>query len=78
MIPQQTQPDLTLAVTYSRVSSKRQVLEGNGLKSQATRCRDYAERRGLTVIKSFEERAVSGGEIDRPAFEALLSFIKKH
>ncbi len=37
---------LTKAVLYTRVSSKRQVEEGHGLESQATRCRDYAERKG--------------------------------
>ncbi len=65
------------AVLYCRVSSKRQVEEGNGLDSQATRCRDYAERKGYEVIKIFEERAVSGGALDRPSFNALLRFIKK-
>ena len=60
------QTDLKQAVLYTRVSSKRQVAEGHGLESQATRCRDYAERRGLEVIKTFEERAVTGGVFESP------------
>lgn len=66
------------AILYCRVSSKRQIEEGHGLESQATRCRDYAERKGYEVIKVFEERAVSGGVFDRPSFNALLAFIKNH
>lgn len=30
------------AVTYSRVSSAKQVEEGHGLESQAARCKEYA------------------------------------
>lgn len=66
------------AVLYTRVSSKRQVEEGHGLESQATRCQEYADRKGYQVIKTFKERAVSGGTLDRPSFNALLSFIRDH
>ncbi len=72
-----SQDDQQQAVIYGRVSSKRQVDEGHGLESQATRCRDYAERKGYEVIQEFEESAVSGGALDRPSFNALLAFLKK-
>lgn len=38
------------AIVYARVSTKRQSLEGNGLSSQETRCREYAGYRGHEVI----------------------------
>jgi len=58
------------------VSSARQVEEGHGLESQATRCREYAERKGYEVIETFHERGVSGGLMDRPSFNALIAFIR--
>ena len=33
---------MTLAVIYTRVSSKAQVKKGDGLSSQETRCREFA------------------------------------
>ena len=37
------------AVIYCRVSSEKQVKEGNGLDSQEHRCRAYAESLGLEI-----------------------------
>ena len=68
--------DTPKALIYCRVSSARQVEEGHGLDSQATRCREYAERKGYEVIRVFHERGVSGGLMDRPSFNELIAFIK--
>ncbi|MEM9765185.1 MAG: recombinase family protein, partial [Pseudomonadota bacterium] len=65
------------AVSYLRVSSVAQVQEGHGLESQATRCLEYAERKGYRVVETFHERAVSGGTLERPAFNAMLAFIRR-
>ncbi len=65
------------AVIYCRVSSKMQVEEGHGLESQETRCREYAQRKGYTVIKAFYEKAVSGGTLDRPSFNKMLKFVQQ-
>ena len=65
------------AVIYCRVSSPRQVKQGQGLQSQDTRCREYAKARGYEVIETFHERAVSGGLLDRPAFNTMLEYIKQ-
>ena len=70
----QTEPDA--AVIYCRVSSAKQVEEGHGLDSQATRCREYAKRKGYDVIRTFHEKGVSGGLMDRPSFNDLIAFIK--
>ncbi|MCA8883146.1 MAG: recombinase family protein [Rhodobacteraceae bacterium] len=69
-------PTIPKAVIYCRVSSAKQVEEGHGLESQATRCREYAERKRYEVIKTFYERGVSGGLMDRPSFNKLIAFIK--
>ncbi len=66
----------TKAVIYCRVSSAKQVEEGHGLDSQATRCREYAARKNYEVVQVFHEKGVSGGLMDRPSFNKLITFIK--
>lgn len=65
------------AVIYCRVSSDRQVKEGDGLRSQETRCNDYARSKGYQVIKVFKDKGVSGGlnPDKRPAFNDLFAFL---
>src|SRR2546421_380064 len=65
------------AVIYCRVSSERQVKEGDGLNSQETRCRDFAKTKGYQVVKVFKDEAVSGALLkdDRPAMQRLLAFL---
>ncbi|MFZ6035402.1 MAG: recombinase family protein [Patescibacteria group bacterium] len=66
------------AIVYSRVSSQKQVVEGNGIDSQKLRCIQYAKLKGYEVIKSFKDEAVSGANADRPGFNALLTYIDNH
>ncbi|MGH1398387.1 MAG: recombinase family protein, partial [Alphaproteobacteria bacterium] len=76
MNPFQTQNEKPRhAVTYTRVSSTKQLDEGDGLASQRRRCEDYARREGYTVVKAFEDRGVSGGLIERPAMQAMLTWL---
>lgn len=76
--PDPSRDDLAVrqAVIYCRVSSAKQVEEGHGLDSQDTRCREYARARGYEVIRSFHEKAVSGGVMERPAFGTMIAFLK--
>ena len=55
----------TKAVIYCRVSNVKQTTRGNGLASQETRCREYANYKGYEVIEVYQDD-VSGGLIDRP------------
>lgn len=71
-------PTPTKAIIYCRVSSVRQVEEGNGLESQASRCREYAEHKGYRVMEVFEDKAVSGSLSDRPGVLAMLAYLKKN
>ncbi|MEM6586799.1 MAG: hypothetical protein AAF692_13685 [Pseudomonadota bacterium] len=43
---------MTIAVIYTRVSSKAQMKKGDGLASQQSRCREFATYKGYTVEKT--------------------------
>ena len=62
-------------VTYIRVSSQRQVTEGNGLDSQLRSCQAYAKEHGIQLIHAFEDKAVSGDQAERPGLQALFEFL---
>ncbi len=68
---------LTRAVIYARVSSTAQVTRGHGLGSQETRCRDYARHKNYEIAEVFRDEGVSGGLIDRPGMQAMLSYLRK-
>ncbi len=65
------------AVIYCRVSDTKQTTRGTGLHSQETRCREYASFRGHEVVQVFTDDA-SGGLINRPGMQAMLSFLRQH
>ena len=64
------------AVIYARVSSTKQVTQGDGLNSQNTRCREYAKYKGYEVIETFVDD-MSGSLITRPGMQAMLKFLRK-
>jgi site-specific DNA recombinase len=63
------------AVIYCRVSSQKQLREGDGLESQRARCEEFARFRNLTVVEIFRDEA-SGSAINRPAMKAMIAFLK--
>lgn len=66
----------TKALIYCRVSSRAQEEEGHGLKSQETRCREYALNKGYEVVAVFPDTITGGGDfMKRPGMVALLSFL---
>ena len=65
----------TKVIIYCRVSSKKQVKEGNGLDSQEQSCRSWARQRGYEVERVFQERGISGSDANRPAFNDMLNFL---
>ena len=67
--------EYTKAVIYCRVSSEKQVKDGNGLDSQEHRCREYAASLGLEVVSVFRDEGISGGLFDRPAMKSLIKFL---
>lgn len=68
-------PTTTKAVIYCRVSSQKQMREGDGLESQRARCEEFARYRGYDVVEIFKDDA-SGSVVKRPAMKAMLSFLK--
>ena len=63
-------------VIYCRVSSDRQVRDGNGLDSQEAKCRAWCNNKGYEVIKVFKEEGISGGKQDRPALKEMFSYLR--
>ena len=63
-------------VIYARVSSDKQVREGNGLESQIIACKEYARNNDIRVIKVFKDPAKSGKDTIRPGLMAMLNFLK--
>lgn len=63
------------ALIYCRVSSERQVREGNGLEGQEKRCRDYVKSQGYVVDKVFRDAGISGGILNRPGIKKLFDYV---
>ena len=66
-----------IAVVYARVSGAKQVRDGDGLASQETRCREYADYKSYEVIGAFKDD-MSGKFIKRPAMDEMLAFLRKY
>jgi site-specific DNA recombinase len=68
------------AIIYCRVSSKKQVTEGDGLGSQEFRCLQYAASLGLEVEKIFHEEGFTGeGDfMARPSMRKLLEYLEQN
>ena len=62
------------AVIYARVSGAKQVREGDGLASQESRCREYANFKGYEVINIFTDD-VSGKATSRAGMQSMLGFL---
>ena len=69
------EPALT-ALIYCRVSSRKQMSEGDGLNSQEHRCRQHAAQKGYAIENVFLESVSGGLDIaDRPALQTLLHYL---
>src|SRR5579884_2768653 len=64
-----------LCIIYCRVSSTKQLTEGDGLQSQEKRCRDFAVSNGYRVLRVFHEEGVTGAIESRPAMNEMLTFL---
>lgn len=68
--------EIAKAVIYCRVSSSKQTVQGDGLNSQETRCRDFAKYKGYEVIEVFRDDS-SGGVTARPGMQSMLDFLRR-
>ncbi len=62
------------AVVYCRVSDPKQTVNGHGLASQETRCREYAGYNGYTTKEVFHDD-MTGGLAERPGIHAMVEFL---
>ena len=72
-----------IAVSYVRVSTKRQAekggtSEGFSIPAQKAANQQKAESMGAFVVKEFVDRGESAKTADRPALQEMLGYIKEH
>ncbi len=68
-----------IGMVYARVSSKRQELEGSGLRSQEGRCIKELQSMGIPYERSFLDSYTGKGDfMKRPAMRALITYIESN
>ena len=65
------------AVIYCRVSSREQEETGYSLPAQEKLLREYAERKGLNVVKVFSVAESASGAKQRIVFAEMMSYMEK-
>ena len=68
---------MTKAIIYARVSSREQEREGYSIPAQLKLLNEYAEKKGLRVIKEFTDNETAKKE-GRTNFNEMLGFLKKN
>lgn len=63
--------ELTPAVIYARFSSSGQREES--ITGQLRDCKAYADRAGFKIVNTYEDRAKTGTNDNRPAFQQMIS-----
>lgn len=63
---------------YTRVSTQEQADEGYSLGEQEDRLKLFCEAKGWNVVKVYQDGGFSGGNIERPSLQNMISDIKKH
>lgn len=63
------------AVIYARYSSEKQ--NEQSIEGQLRICNQYAEQNGLTVLDTYIDRAMTGTNDNRPAFQQMLADCEK-
>ena len=64
-------PDMTRAAIYARYSSENQ--RDESIEDQIEVCRRYAARLGFEVTATFNDRAISGSNNNRPGYQQMLA-----
>ncbi len=62
---------------YMRVSTKTQA-DKNGCQTQQYMIEEYCEQNGIVIDKWYEDDAISGTIVDRPALNEMLGSLKKN
>lgn len=64
------------AYGYVRVSTDEQALNGLSLRAQKSRIKSYAQAHGLKLVKIYEDKGISGRNMERPGLQELLQAVK--
>ena len=64
------------AVIYARYSSDSQTEQS--IEGQMRVCKEYAEKNGYVIVSEYVDRAMTGTNDKRPAFQQMISDSKKH
>ncbi len=67
---------MTNAVIYARYSSENQTEQS--IEGQVRVCKEYAERNAINIINEYVDRAMTGTNDKRPAFQQMLFDSKSH
>jgi len=65
------------AILYARFSPRRNAAQCESIETQDDLCRAYCDRQGYTIKATFEDRALSGSEEDRPGLWDAVNALKK-
>lgn len=64
------------AVIYARYSSDSQ--RDESIEGQLRECKEYAEKKGYTIVNTYADRAISGKKADnRPQFMQMIADSKQ-
>ena len=69
--------DCNFAVAYARVSTKDQERTGHTLPMQSKNMQEYAQKRGLQIVKEFVV-AESASKRDRVFYQEMWDFLEQH
>ena len=62
---------MKLAVVYARYSSEKQ--NDQSIEGQLDVCQKYAAQNGLEIVDTYIDRAMSGTNDNRPAYQQMLA-----
>ena len=68
---------MTRAIIYTRFSPRPNADDCESCDRQLELCTAYSTRQGYTVDATFEDRAVSGGDLDRPGLIAAIAELRQ-
>jgi site-specific DNA recombinase len=65
------------AIIYTRFSPRRHADDCQSIETQLDLCRAYCRRQGYTVLATFEDRALSGDEENRPGLWGAIEAVRR-
>ena len=66
------------AVIYARFSPRKNAEQCESIEAQIEFCREYCQKNNIEVVEQFSDRALSGGDEDRPGLWNAIDCLKKN